>query len=787
MKRLVFYSILILVFLATCKPYEPDEADTPDAERPAVNQGTASVTIYLDGKGPAASRAMNRTFSEMGCDYFEVVFKYNKNNDGNYETAIGQWRIGERAGVSGVWRETDVDYTGVSFAPVTGKGSAILLAGKSDRTLMAIGRLSLVDGQAVSSTNLINLNTKSVTFNLAAIKAGVGADMTVADNKGLSSFLTAAGHTNAPGTLTNVGATNTLITDEEIMGIYFLAFKLNTGISATKALYTFRLHSGASGTPEGPSSAYTYANFGDYVATGGGLRVASVGTVAGIPVAGTTVEKKYPSYTTPDGGNINVNAIILLDETTVVTIENNKTPHLEFNPAVEFTFNTVGTKPGSIFALVFQIPVYALDERCSWCIRPGYGVLNYELDDGLGGMGGAVLIKTGELIIAPPSVNNFKIEIKRAPDKWRYRWVGPNQASPVVNARDDEFEEDGTTRNPEWEYNRVFQVDGLLVQLQHAVENAGPGDGEPYIDFDPVPSNIFIGPTYTNCYIKTEKLTYIIGRARKSPGTLLADEFYGLVEVTVRFTDGGSGVSAEDKFFILASGNLHVSTTSPVDNRHNSTDKYDYANIKNIRACLDSSSSYYIASINSDNDFMTQVQRAGNTNHNRIAIIRLTGSFDMSDAALNLNANIGGNGAVSDSTLIMIMATGSNVILGRKASYNGGGTRINIRGARSGLAAFYFGKWPFTGLRNSPLGLAYTMPFVVHAGGSVADVSGSNATRRFSNKMITDGTAADNSPAGGGIYNVDIDPKKYDTSLTGPPYPHTFESGVTIHSPTLLH
>jgi len=772
MKRLVFYSILILVFLATCKPFEPGEAnDTPDAERPAVNQGTASVTIHLDGNGRAASRAMNRTFSEMGCDYFEVVFKYNKNNNGTYETAIGQWRIGERAGVSGVWRDVGVDYTGVSFAPATGKGSAILLAGKSDRTLMAIGKLSLVDEKAASSTNLINSNTKSVTFDLAAIKAGVNADFELAANKGLSSFLTAAGHAT-PGSAGNVSANNTLIAYEEIMGIYFLAFKLNSGVVATKAQYTFRLHSGASGVPGGPSSAYTYADFGDYVTTGGGLRVKSAGIV----------EKKYPSYTTSEGGNINVDSIILLDERTGVKMDNNQTVGDPFDPIVEFTFNTAHNTPntgftppngvgntfgGSIFALVFEIPVYALDDRCSWFIRPGYGVLKYELDDGLGGMGGAVLIKTGELVI-PASTDNFKIEIKKAPAKWRYRWDNAG----------------GEGSRPAWQYDRKFRFDGLEVQLQKVVPNGASGDGEPYTTY--TPATVFdntAGGNPTTAIIAPGNLTYIIGKEKVGSGNSLADEFYGLVEVTVRFTDSNSGVSAEDKFFILVSGHLTVAAGNP-NNQHNSTDQYDYADLTTMGTRLTQ-----VGTVNNANDFMNAVQGAANNYSKKITIIRLTGSFDMSDAALNLNANIGSSTDVSDSTLIMIVATATGVTLGRQSSYNGGGTRINIRGARSGLAAFYFGKWPFDGLVDSPGVLNNsTEPFVVHAAGTVANANRPiGPSAQYSNKMITDGTTADRTPAGGGIYNVDIDPKRYDTTPTSTTYPHIYESGVTIHFPNILH
>jgi len=90
--------MLILVFLAACKhPHEPDEFY--DSSGASADKNMASVTVYLDNEGPS-NRAMGKELAQMGCDYFEVVFLYGG-------TAVsGQWKIGERAAVYGVYRET---------------------------------------------------------------------------------------------------------------------------------------------------------------------------------------------------------------------------------------------------------------------------------------------------------------------------------------------------------------------------------------------------------------------------------------------------------------------------------------------------------------------------------------------------------------------------------------------------------------------------------------------------------------------------------------------------------
>jgi len=253
MKKLAFYSMLILVFLASCRPFNPEEPTEP---APADKEMT-SVTVYLDGNGPPESRAMNKSLAEMGCDYFEVVFLYNG-------TAVsGQWKIGERAMINGVYRDTPIDYSSVSDSPAAGTGSAILLAGKSDRTLMAIGKLP--------AGTVIDQNTKSVTFEVAAIKTGVSETLSE------SSFLTAAVYdaTGNPN-YSNVSAAYTETVQEDIEHLYFLAFKLKRGISGSgtsggiKAEYTFRLD--YSGTTNTAGLLSTYLS-------NGGLRVSAAGTV----------------------------------------------------------------------------------------------------------------------------------------------------------------------------------------------------------------------------------------------------------------------------------------------------------------------------------------------------------------------------------------------------------------------------------------------------------------------------------------------------------------------------
>jgi len=685
MKRLFFYSFLILVFLFACsKPFDPDELDDTQDDADS-GQSTASVTVYLDENGLGASRAMNKAFAEMGCDYFEVVFVGNAGSGA--VSVMGQWRIGERAVVKDVPRGVVYDFVN-NAAPASGHGSAILLAGKSDKTLLAIGKLRDED------TNITTAVTK-VTFNVASIDTGVN----ITPASPLNSFLTAALDTAT--NYTDVIPGNTQAIQEPIQDQYFTAFKLPLG-HTIHADYTFKLNQGL---------------LTDY-----GLLVAKAGTA----------EKKYPSYTTATGGNINTNSVILFDDKTVVAMTNNQTVGGAFNPAVHFTFDTAGTTGGSIFALVFEIPVYALRTDCRWYIRPGYGVLKYELDRGLGEMGGAVLIKTGEIFIPSPSVE-FYIKIKTPPKKWRYR-----NAAVTDETNDDTY--DGKTNpwgtNYTYEWDRIFRYDGIEVELRKSSDNTLITDTVNY----PVNASGILNPA---------NLSYTIGTNPPMPlynNYPLADEFYGLIKITVEYRHYNDVLSNAESFFILVSGN-YSQPSGTVLYPYNSTTQFDYANLTHMRTSGASTSC--MVTVDDANGFGTAVQ--GLINSLRIILLtnRTSGSLplntiDIYEPAFNVNKG--------DSALIMIMSTGSDMILGRRQRSGSNGTQIQIRGDRANLSAFYFGKWPFDGLWKSPPALnGTTNNYSLNAAGHAT----TSLPVEYGNKMIVDGNSFGGS---GGIYNVDIGP-----------------------------
>jgi len=350
-----------------------------------------SVTVHLFGSGRyvSSSRALNLPLAQLGHDFFEVVFLYNlDDNPVNNVIARAIWERGQRAGISGVQR--GVNYGHVSCEPPAGEGSAVLFVGnKSDKTLLAIGTISHVDNNAVTRTTaLITNSTKSITFKVDALHAAVN------ENPENSSFITNA---LRPSSIIPHWE-DTAITLFQISEREFPLFAIVKGSPALRAQYSLAFESGAA--------------FDDYH---NAIIVAAAGAA----------DKREPRYSTSDG-NIRKASNVFLDDVTIVTMPNHDTAaigHPLKNP-IDFSFNTLDTKEGSVFSLVFEIPVFVLSSEVDasggnpvqWYIRPGYGTNLYDLDDGTGAAGGAILCGNGFIpvpeggrfvVITPPQVFQY--------------------------------------------------------------------------------------------------------------------------------------------------------------------------------------------------------------------------------------------------------------------------------------------------------------------------------------------------------------------------------------------
>lgn len=384
---------VFIPLIFTCKPFSPGDTVGAGGGNSPYGQ---SVTVYLDGQAPA-SRSLNKPLALYGHDFFEVVFLYDDGSGSSPYIARAEWELGQSAGISGVYRtDAGIDYSyftanpNPSSVPLPNYGSAVLFAGKkSDKTLLAVGVIAEIDGVDIGTLGgaWITTETKSVSFELNALKAGTNSDAAY------SSFLTASG--TPP--YDDVTPLNTEITNISISTRTFPLYRLPLD-EIIAAEYWLDVHS--------PSTGYEFEDYRQ------GIILANQ-TI-------TTYMKTEAKFTTPI--KTETSKTFSLDTVTKVYMNNNTVADVgkPFQNPVEFAFNTLGTKDGSIFALAFQIPVCALAPGgVRWVIRPGYDQYLSELDDGNGGHGGAVLIGSGDI----DKYISYKLFIDKPPNKVKYNSV----------------------------------------------------------------------------------------------------------------------------------------------------------------------------------------------------------------------------------------------------------------------------------------------------------------------------------------------------------------------------
>jgi hypothetical protein len=356
---------------------------------------------------------------------------------------------------------------------------------KTDRTLLAVGRLYNVDPDPNNPTNLTTIITstsKSVTFMVHALEAGVKYP-DIAN----SSFLTAALDTTT--NYTNVSYTNTDVQTLSIKERNFPVFKLTKTFDSMRARYEFRVTGGS---------------FEEY-------RRGIILARQGHGPDGNFYEKKQPRY--PIQGQGFQGYSLRLDDKTEITPLNNNLANVgsPIEHPLEFQFDTRGTVNGSVFTLVFAIPIYPLsaDENPGmWYLRPSYDSYLLDIDDGKGGTGGAVLIGTGE--IEPPS--GYRIRIVVPPLKWLYNNDPPDPPPYPPN---------------DINKSRIFDITDLVVHMETT---------------DEPPQFIEV--------IDNSKLTFFVAYPAY-PGIPIGDQIYGIQLVLVNYVDPDSGITHSDMFVII--------------------------------------------------------------------------------------------------------------------------------------------------------------------------------------------------------------------------------------------
>lgn len=356
-------ALILLTAVFTLVTCEDDLGDSEIKFTDVVySEDGRQVKIYLDGRGvqeTEAMRALNNPLARFTHDYFEVVFV------GGSIIARAQWEIGQPAGISGVYRGPAGG--GFDYDDVT---KAVIFVGTKAGTLLGIGELIETDEGTGSTTNTeINSNTISVTFEVTAFKTellGTGA--------GADTFQTGTGFETVAASKIPLGS------PPVSYPIYYVAKHVSGVEAPATATYTIA-GQGTSGTTVG------FPHIGSIYRRGPGE------VMGRVPRFMSNGQSYYvrDNYATTVGIAMTNN--IATTGPTATTFVN----------PITFSFTRAGVSDG-LFALTFQIPVYAITDDPSsssshpgpkrWLIRPAFETNLYLLDDGVR-EGGMVLLSLG--------------------------------------------------------------------------------------------------------------------------------------------------------------------------------------------------------------------------------------------------------------------------------------------------------------------------------------------------------------------------------------------------------
>jgi len=155
MKKINFAAaaVLLAAILAACNAFPPDEVGNPPVYYDDNGRQLVEVSIGAVG----AARSLIGTEAKNYSNYYEVVFL-----DGTDPLDPKYYHLSWRGASPARIRIPPLDYDGAD-------NKAILFAGTQSKLLVAIGRISAVNG--VSGTTEVISSTTSITFAMSALDA----------------------------------------------------------------------------------------------------------------------------------------------------------------------------------------------------------------------------------------------------------------------------------------------------------------------------------------------------------------------------------------------------------------------------------------------------------------------------------------------------------------------------------------------------------------------------------------------------------------------------------------
>jgi len=367
MKKTIFFGIAVLfaLVMVSC------DFGPAIAEKAGVPQYTADgrrlVELTVDTGG--TDRALTQALAQAGVDFFEVTFHdTNGSNDAVYRSSWDFAQTGRVLVPEGTYNNT------------TGTNTSLLFAGRqSDKTLLAIGIATAIDGTPPSGDYKIETNTKTVSFTLVGLTTDVHGKAQGSSASTFSSFLiTQANYITSTNYETKVLPT-AKFSDKNIP-----IFEIpNTGTATA----SYKI--GIPGTT-GTNFTNPFANY-----TGLKLRSAIRFFNAGVSVAG------------------NVLSPVKLPTIAATAPLYNANPLVSF-PAggeIQITFTAPTSAQNGLSKFALEIPVFAINGTNSpieWVIRGG--LQNSSFDEGTApaspgpgdkdSIGGTILLGVGNIKVS---------------------------------------------------------------------------------------------------------------------------------------------------------------------------------------------------------------------------------------------------------------------------------------------------------------------------------------------------------------------------------------------------
>ena len=408
--------------------------------------GPNTYGVKKSAEQRAIERALTLEGARMSHDYFEAVFTA----DG---TAIKRavWEIGQPAGISGVARGAALTYATPGGTALGEANSSIIFVGrKTGKTLLGVGHLTHINNKILSTPIFVNDAAESVTFTVSALATWLGLDIEYATappyaptsdppygpnttRKDLATPLTGAGATFLTGYggdhSVTAGNTKGELVHPRVAGAEFPLYYLPSMKAATAgAQYTVNalyMVGGLTAATTAPALAVDLTTAVRIWGNRTGLEsyplasaspnsVSATGTA--VPVAtdlkgGLQWIKRTPTFMVAGSTYEIIDTVhdkvtkILEDGTTLASYPAADAAFPAAGLPVTFQQSAAyqGKTSYGIFAITFQVPVYALSPiRANnagelppekWWIRPDYNQYQYLLDNGADA-GGMVLLGT---------------------------------------------------------------------------------------------------------------------------------------------------------------------------------------------------------------------------------------------------------------------------------------------------------------------------------------------------------------------------------------------------------